>query len=143
MRLPPSVEFSTTMTTNFCSLIFLGAYSLSCAIETEERQAMCHQTFPQFAQSAQPVMAKVEEAFEEAYHSSNCILSQRLSSTAGSGSNPILKSSLPTSSSLQGKLYIFQCGSHCCARAHWHFDSGSARSQTYAPCRSFPQISKT
>lgn len=57
------------MTTNFCSLIFLGAYSLSCAIETEERQAMCHQTLPQFAQSAQPVTAKVEEAFEEAYHS--------------------------------------------------------------------------
>ena len=32
-----------------------------------ERQVVCRQTLPQFAQSAEPVMVKVEEVFEEAW----------------------------------------------------------------------------
>ena len=38
-------------------------------LKLKERQAMCHQIMPQFAQSAEPVMTKVEESFEEAYRS--------------------------------------------------------------------------
>ena len=36
-------------------------------LKLKERQAICRQTLPQFAQFAEPVMAKVEEAFEEAW----------------------------------------------------------------------------
>lgn len=75
-------------------------------LELKGRQAMCHQTLPQFAQSqaAEPVMAKVEQAFEEAYP--NCILLQISSSTANSGFDPLLALRLSTSHSLQDMPYM-------------------------------------